>query len=598
MSHDDANIGSKVIDSSPRTVDFFKLPRPVQDRVVASLTGHGMPLALTYQPMSRWQVYRWGGAATLLFAALVTLGAVGFGQLGAPHALHDMRFGGAYLALGVLLGVTCAAGLLAARPSDYPFALGTYLLPVGVIGVERRRLVVTPLAGLRRVSAVGARDVRLEFTSGSYRFPLPSGATVESLSAELEGFKLQWSTAFSAGDRRTLAGLDPIRDSGFSNPLSSRATIPRVRTRATPRVLVGALAGAGLGLLFFFGRNALAERSIYRKAVTSNTQQAYQAYLANGGKRPEVKEWRLPQAELLAASGNLEAVEKYAAENPESKIKEDIDKLLRLELLKELQRVRATSDLAALETFKAQHPSSGLIADELDAVRKEVFREALTSFKSKYQPSDDAAAFFEAAIRYAEQHGPIVELTIRRELPPSMDRADSAIRKSSYFTGQKSVPSQYFQGAAAELREARALSALVDVLQPAFSPSVLRFVTKPGEEGTATDREVDKPTLAVNYKTEMSGGYTTNRPRGVYVGLGMMFQAAGMVPGVKETFRFKDSSWLPPDINEISKKLLKPEEVYEANANEGFERFLNRLLERLVGQKAAHRIELDQAANP
>ncbi len=598
MSQDVANTSSTMVDSGPRTVDFFKLPRPVQDRVVASLTGHGMPLALSYQPTSLWQVYRWGCAATLLFAALITLGAVGFGQLGAPSALHDTRYGGAYLVLGGLLGVACAACFLAARPSDYPFALGTYLLPVGVIDVERRRLLITPLGGLRRVRANGPRGVTLEFNTGSFRFPLPSGATLDSLSADLEGYKHQWATAFSAGDRRTLAGLDPVRDSGFSNPLSSRATIPRVRTRATPRVLVGALVGAGLGLLFFFGRNALAERSIYRKAVTANTEQAYRAYLANGGKRPDVLDWRLPQAELLAASGSLEAVERYAAANSNSKIKEDIEKLLRFELLKELQRVRATSDLEALESFKAQHPSSALIADELAAVRKDVFREALESFKAKYRPSDEAAAFFEGAIRHAEVEGPLVELRIRRELPPSMDRADAAIRKSSYFSGQKSVPSQYFRGAAAESREARALAELADVLQPAFSPSVLRFVTKPGEEGPVTDVEVDTPTLLLTYKTEMSGGYTTNRPRGVYVGLGMMFQATGLVPGEKQSFRFKDSSWLPPDINAISKNLLKPEQVYEANANEGFERFLNRLLERLVGEKAARPIDLDKGANP
>jgi hypothetical protein len=546
---------------------------------------------LTFQPKSPWEVYGWSAAALASLVALVVLAAIGFGQLGAPYALHDSRWLAAYAALGVCFGLAGAMSFLAARPSDYPFALGAYLLPVGVLRVERRRLTVVPIESLRQVDAREPRLVKLTFGSVKFRFPMPNGATVDSLRAELEHYKAQWVTAFAAGDRRTLAALDPIRDSGFSNPLSSRATIPRVRTRATPRVTAGVIAGLVIGSLFFFGRNALGERSIYRKAVMANTGAAYQAYLDNGGKRPDVTEWRLPQAELLAASGDLSAVEKYAAEHPDSSIKEDIEKVLRIELLKELQRVRASADLSALESFKSRHPHAQLVSDELEAVRRDVFREALENFQRKYSPSPDAAAFFEQVLRYAEKNGPTVDIRIRRELPPSIERADTAIKKSAYFTGQKSLPSQYFDGAVAETREAAVTQALAEVLQRAFSPSVVQFVTKPGESGTATET-VTRPTLLLNYKTEMSGGYTTNRPRGVYVGLGMMFQAAGLVPGVKDTFRFRDSSWLPPDINEISKNLLRPEQVYEANAKEGFERFLNRLLERLVGVQAAARIDL------
>jgi hypothetical protein len=133
-------------------------------------------------------------------------------------------------------------------------------------------------------------------------------------------------------------------------------------------------------------------------------------------------------------------------------------------------------------------------------------------------------------------------------------------------------------------------------MQSTFSPSILRFVTNRGEEGAGAEPTVLRPTLLISYKTEMSGGYTTNRPRGVYVGLGMMFQFAGLVPGVKEPFRFKDSAWLPPDINEISKNLLRPDQVYEANAAEGFERFLNGLLGRLLGEQRTPRISLKKAA--
>lgn len=581
-------------DSPRRVVDFFTLPRPVQDRVVASLTGHGVPAVLAFAANPAWRVQRWAWLAVLLFAALVGLGSVGFGQLGSPNALHAGTFLVAYVLVGVLFCLALTVFLMAGRPSDYPFALGTYLLPVGVIEVNRRRLVITSIAELQRVEAEGAR-LRVVFGSGVFRFPMPSGGDVTALRSELEGYRSQWIAAFRAGDRRTLAGLDPVRDSGFSNPLSSRATIPRVRTRATPRVILGVAIGAVTGLAFFYGRNALAERSIYRKAVTLNTEQAYRAYLANGGKRSDVTEWRLPQAELIAVSGNLAAIEKYAREHTDSKIREDIEKLLRLELLEELRRVRTSADLTALDSFKETHPDHALVAEELASVRHAVFRAAYEAFEKKYAPNKAASAFISDLITHAEHNGPDIDVRIRRELPPSMDRADSAIRKSSYFTGQKAVPSQYFRGEAAEAREAVVTKALADALQSAFPTSILHFVTNRGEEGAGPEPSVQRPTLLISYKTEMSGGYTTNRPRGVYVGLGMMFQFAGLVPGVKEPFRFKDSAWLPPDINEISKNLLRPEQVYEANAAEGFERFLNGLLGRLFGERGGPRISLKKA---
>lgn len=551
---------------------------------------------LTFRANPAWWVRRWAIVASLLFCGLVAFCGLGFGDLGGPNALHGRAFVAVYIALGVLFGLACTVFVLAGRPSDYPFALGTYLLPVGVIEVTRRRLLVTSVAELSRVEADGS-GVRLVFGSGVFRFPLPSGMTADALRGELETYRTQWTTAFAAGDRRALAGLDPIRDSGFSNPLSSRATIPRVRTRATPRVFFGVVVGVLVGLVFFYGRNALAERSIYRKAVTLNTEASYRAYLANGGKRPDVTEWRLPQAELIAVSGNLAAIEKYAGEHTESKIREDIDKLLRLELLKELSRVRAAADLSALSEFTSAHPQHALVADELTAVRHDVFRGALQNFEKKYTPTKEASAFFAELIHFAEMNGPVVDLRIRRELPSSMERADSAIRRSSYFTGQKAVPSQYFRGQLAEVREEQVVKALADALQSAFSPSILQFVTNRGEEGSGPEPSVQRPTILISYKTEMSGGYTTNRPRGVYVGLGMMFQVAGLAPGVKEAFRFKDSSWLPPDINQISKNFLRPEQVYEANAAEGFERFLNRLLGRLLGEKSAPRISLKKESS-
>jgi hypothetical protein len=573
--------------------DFFALPRQVQDRVVASLNGKGVPEVIAYQPSSRWLALRWLWLAGLSSVALVPLSVWGFGQLSSPHALQHPLFAAAYIGLSVLAACSLAVYSTAQKARVYPFALGTYLLPVGVVDVTSAALTTTPLTDLRRVTASGKSHVSLEFGSGGvFEFPLPVGSSVEQLTQELDAHASQLRSAYGASDRRTLATLDPLRDSGFSNPLSSRATISRPRNSGVSRVVLAALLGAVVGGGLFLMRNRLGERTLYLQAVEQNTQDSYRAYLAAGGARDDVIDTRLPRAELLSASGDLAAVEKYAAEHQDSKIRDEVHALLRLELLKELQRARSTQDLAAIEAFKEKHAGFAVVEADLLEARKDVFARALKAFEGAYQPAADAQAFIRSLLAYAERNGPTVEIRFRRESPASVERADSAIRRSAYFTGSKAIPSQYFTGVLANERESRAATAVAEALQQAFSPSVLKFVVKPSEEGTADPPPTDKPTLFVNHKTEMSGGYTTNRPRGVYVGLGMMFQVVGVLPPAEAAFRFKDSSWLPPDINEISKKGLRHEQVYEANAREGFDRFVHRLVERMLGPKGVGFVKL------
>lgn len=580
------------VELKKKQYDFFALPRQVQDRVVASLGGSGVPAVIAYQPSSRWLAERFAWLSGAAALGLVPLAAWGFGRLDSPQALQHPLFAAAYVGLAVVALGSFALYVNARRARVYPFALGTYLLPVGVVEVTTRALTTTPLTDLRAVTSSGRSSFRLDFGSATFEFALPPNVTLEQLRRELDEYGAQLRTAFAAADRRTLATLDPLRDNGFSNPLSSRAPLGRPSNPGVSRVVLAVVAGVFLGGGLFLVRNRLAERSLYLQAVTQDTQESYKAYLAAGGARDDVVDTRLPRAELLSASGDLAAVEKYAADHPDSKIMDEVNALLRLELLKELQRARQTRDLATIEGFKAQHPGYAVVEAELTEARKDVFTRAFKVFEDAYEPSPDAHEFLRALVGYAEQHGPSVEVRFRRETPASVERADSAIRRSAYFTGSKAIPSQYFTGALANERESRAAMAVAEALQQAFSPSVLEFVVKPSEEGAGEPPATDKPTIFVNHKTEMSGGYTTNRPRGVYVGLGMMFQVYGVLPKAQTVFKFKDSSWLPPDINEISKKGLRHEQVYEANAREGFERFVQRLVERLLGPKGAGVVKL------
>jgi hypothetical protein len=273
---------------------------------------------------------------------------------------------------------------------------------------------------------------------------------------------------------------------------------------------------------------------------------------------------------------------RYAEAHPDSKIRTEITLALREALLRDLVRVQQEGTLGALEQFKATTPAHKVIEPELAAARAQVFAAALAQYKAKARPDERIQQVFEALLRHSERQGPSVQVRFRREVPKSAERSDSAIRRSAYYAGKASLPSQYFSKEYAEPREKVAGQALVEALQKHFSPEILRFELGPGLEGEGELPKVDVPTLFITHTTEMSGGYTTNRPRGVYVGLGLMILADFVIPESEASYRTRYSVWLPPDINEISRESLTPQQVYERNATEGFARFNAKLLAELL----------------
>jgi hypothetical protein len=184
-------------------------------------------------------------------------------------------------------------------------------------------------------------------------------------------------------------------------------------------------------------------------------------------------------------------------------------------LLADLAKVRKDGTLAALAQFEQGHTDHDLIKNELLVARREVFDRAYASFIERYEVEADVAKLVRAMVTFAEQNGPAVAVRFLRKEPVSAKSADNAVRKSAYYAGTASLPSQYFEGEYARSRESETGQVLVDGLQAAFPSEVLSFSLD--EPAAAEDKlpEVSKPTLFLTYKTEMSGGYTTNRPRNV-----------------------------------------------------------------------------------
>lgn len=570
-------------------LDFYALPRPIQDRLLASVSGSGAPRVLLFQAAS--VVKGIGPILVFVMAASVVLGlaVAGYGSLKSPFAIQDEVWIPVYGAAGGLAAVALAAyAWIRSAPNRYPYRFGAYLFPAGVLVAERQKLRWHRLGELRSLQAVGRDRASLRFDDGSFTFPLPNGVSFEQLQQSIEEAKQRLKTAAEQRDRRALAALDPLRDSGFSNPLSSQHALRRPRDQRLWRYTLALIIGASIGVLLFMTRNKLGERELYQRALEADQVQAYQDYLARGGQRPEVAQILLPRVQLGQLRGKTQELESFSRANPDSKIRAEIDLALREALLGELEQVRAAGTLEALSEFVKRHPDHRVVEAELGLARRAVFDAAFATYVREYAPSEAVQKRIRAMISLSEQQGPEVELRFRRNSAKSAKTADSAIRRSAYYGGSSSLPSQYFEDEHMNPREQDALRELAESLQRAFPPEVLRFVPAANAEGDSELPEVQRPTWFITYRFEMSGGYTTNRPRNVYVGLGLTMNGDWVVPGVEENHSFKFSKWLPPDVSEISRENMKPEDVYDKNARLGFAQFNERLLAELLPRKSSN----------
>lgn len=575
------------VEPSRDEFDFFQLPRPIQDRFLASVTGAGAPRVMLFQPASA--VKGLGAIFVFVLSASIVcaLAVIGYGDLRSAFSLQGTLLLPIYGAFAGMAAVALAAYAWARSAQNrYPYRFGAYLFPAGVLVADGARLKWYRIGELSEVHSSGGR-VKLRFNTTTFNFPLPRTLSVAQLEKSIEDHRAKYASAFEQKDRRSLAALDPLRDSGFSNPLSSQKPLPPPRDQRPWRYTLALLLGGTIGVLTFFARNKVSETEMYQAAVSANSAEAYQAYLARGGQRPGVVDIYLPRAQLAAIKGDTAAVEQFSRENPDAKIRVEIDLALREVLLNELAKVREEGTLAALNRFREEHPEHRVVEPEVVAARRAVYEAALAEFKKAHPVSDEVQDLMRSMVSYSEKHGPDVEIRFRRQLSSSAKVTDNALRRSAYYAGTSSLPSQYFEAEHAKPREEAAAAALAEALQKAFPKEVLHFVPGPSLEGEDDFPKVDKPTLFVTYRTTLSGGYTTNRPRNVYVGIGLTMNGDFVVPGDEEaSFEMKYSKWLPPDVNEISRDNLKPEDVYDKNARKAFEQFQEKLLSELLPEQA------------
>ena len=563
---------------------FFSLPRPIQERFIESTRGNAVPKPLLYQspPQNPW-VLGLVVTASLLVAVTGIVASLGFGRLDHRWAVNPPW---ALLVYGGLLCVASVTLVAAVRnwnhAANVPFRRGLYVFPIGVIDARAATLQMHPLQELTELTTRGTR-LRMRFSDGStFDFRGVDPQRSGKIKVTLLDAQQQLGSAPGELSARERGLIDPLFDTGFKNPFSPHESMLPARIFWKKHwfalaMVAGAVTGAGLWQL----RNQRSLERLYVRARSLNTPAAYRAYLARGGKNADVRDLLLPRAELreAQATGTVEAVERYLDANPHSKIESDVEGALREALLREFNAARGTGSLTALREFRKDDPHVALIKAEVDAAQAEQFKAALIHFQAMAKTTPELTALFEKLLGYAKLHGPKVEIRYRRRTPPSVQKADTAVQKSPYCNDPSVPPAQYFDADHFARREAKAALQLSKRFAEAFAKDVLSFeLASPLDDDGSPVPSVAQPTLLITHRTELSSPFTSRKPPGVFVGVGLVFKAQMLIPGAPPSRGFESSTWSPPNIKRIEAEGWGPAEFYEATAEEGFEQFVNRYL--------------------
>ncbi len=576
------------------TVEFYRLPRALQDRFVESARGISVPAPLVAKAVPNKEAFSWAVGSIVCLLLWFAFSALGFGDL--EHALALAGLG--VLSVHVLLAAgaaLCALKVWATvwRERRIPYRRGIYVFPFGVIDASRDKFQIRPLSELKRVDATAKGRIVFQFDAGAqYEFDVGTGERAELVRQQAEEGQRRFLEAQAAGDQRTLALLNPLEESGYPNPLAP--TTPRTCPvfMSVPIMGISVLVIAvPLAALTWWGRNVLSEKALLAKAQELGSIEAYRLYLTRGGTRADVRDVLLPRAELMAAKQKktVRAIEDYIRSHPNSKIQAEVTAAHREALLAVLSAAKKSGTLDALSAIEQKYSGHGLIEKELAAAKHQVYERAFENVKAKVPKEErELIRFTRALLDYSEKHGPSVEIRIRRRFPDSNAIMDRMIEKSPYYQGTYMKPLQYFEGEYAEKRE-RALAEEIQArFQKLFPPDVLKFeigstiVDQEGELPT-----VKKPTLFIDCKTRLAGGFISVRPRGVYVGTGVSFQTRFVIPGKKIENSNRYSFWEPPDINLLKEQKLSPAEVYQTMAQNVEDEFKERFFKAWFGKSSS-----------
>jgi hypothetical protein len=572
-----------------QTQDFYKLARPVQDRLIGCVNGTGLPAPVLAVRGGPLEPFLWLLGSGFFGLCLLLLYRTGLGALDNPMSVHGATYIAIYFVLVGLLVFTLirAAGLLV-EGRTLPFKPGIYFFPIGVIDARRYKLKIYPIDEL--VSSSGPTSdhgFKLNFKTGAFEFRAKNAEAAAQAAETIAGARGQVAAAEDApGSMRpkAMASLDPLQ--GFVNPLAPTTSIARnVPVWVKFSWAVAPVAGLVLGTCLWLIRNVVSDDKMFVHAKTADTAAQYRAYLARGSRhRPEVEVVLLPRAELREAKekGTVDAMEAYIAMHPKTGIPTEIQGALRTAMAKELEDAKKVGTVTALKDFAARHPNHRM-EGELRAAIHAVYVSALERYKQNDAPKDPAAAaFVERLLGWVEAKGnPKAELRFHKRASKSLERADAMIGKNRYFMGTMSFPTRYQDVKYMRPREEDVAKAVVERFNKAFPADILALESAPplDDPDVPLPASITAPTWFVEYTADWDGGArTSDRPRGVWVGLGYSFESTFRLPDDSvKPLKYKVVIWRAPMTNDLDPDEHPEEKIYVNQATGAFEQFGKKL---------------------
>ncbi|MCL2778515.1 MAG: hypothetical protein FWD73_10965 [Polyangiaceae bacterium] len=581
-------------------VDFYKLPRAIQDRFVGSVMSGFPPAPLLARKSAVQTKAPWVALSVVSLLALVGTTAIGYGEFHSTLSIHSWRV---FFAVYAVLVFGVAFGLVQVwtrrvRERGLPFAAGVYLFPACLIDAQSDcfRIYDTTDAS---VKAKGSH-VRVSFESGSsFSFVVANANDAEATATGVWAARERAMQARASEDPKELVAVDPLHNPRFSSPVGPREPY-QVQMPLWKKygVVAAGIVAIVVAPLLLVSRNRGSDNAMYVRATKANDVASYRLYLEHGRVHTvQVDEYDLPHAELrdAAAAGTVDALIAFRATHPvtktqselAAKIQSELAVEIRTAMLAALESARAKGTLAALNEFAHRYPDHGIDRELGEAIHAVYIRE-FEAFK-KAAPSNDknVVPFIERLFAWAEKHGARVEIRFRRRKSESLGRADAFVSRTPSFAGEVSYPSQYFDEKHSAKREEVLGKILASRFEKGLSEEIFDFL-----QGAVVPTDVEMlpevkvPTLFVTHAAEWSGHtYTTQKPRGTYVSIIFPFDAQFVIPGGAKPLKFRSDVFRAAAIGQLKdNNTLRPgsaeEKVYGTMGNEAFDQFGRKFLER------------------
>jgi hypothetical protein len=572
-----------------KAVDFYKLPRAIQDRFVGSVMSGFPPAPILAAKGGTAAKLVWLGVSAASFVGLIVAARLGYGALESGLSLHSVKVLPLYagFVFGFAFGLVQAFARVV-RERALPYTAGVYLFPACLIDARDDQFRVYETKDLSAVDVQGGA-IRVAFSGGTqFLFPLTKPETAKEIVEEVQTARDRAMRAHATEDAKELVAVDPLHNPRFSSPVGPRDAY---EMRRAPWGKFGPAVAGGVALVIgpsLWGlRNSGSDKKMYARATQANTTEAYRFYMTNGDRfKEEVGDILLPRSELRDAIkvGTVDSLLAYKAKHPNSKIPREVSAAIRKAMLEELEKAKEPGTLAALNEFARKYPEHG-VQPELSAAIHAVYARELESYKKKAPQKDKAAvAFIERLFAWAEKHGPKLEVRFKRKPSSSLERADQFILKTPTFMGVITYPSRFFDDKHQGPREAALGKLLKSQLDAGLAAELFEVNVGP----IVTDADLPEPkdpTLFVVHQPEWSGhNYTSSRPRGSYIGMNFNFEASFVIPGDAKPYKFKAEIFrhAATHVLKEDEPMLGPglaeEKVYENMGQEAFDQFGKRLL--------------------